>query len=236
MILENTLPFYIIHYTPLKERKLFLEQQLDREDIAISEWVTEQSLVDCDLTQLYDSSERALAKRLASPFSQFGYRHHCELKRNLIEVTAQHFLAYKKILEANHSYAVILEDDVILQQAFKRRLFSCIRQLPTSFDVLYFGDGCGGHHQKLTNLQKVQSLLGMRTIFKRENCQSRYADSYLVSNAFVKKIFSSFDSFHFPIDWELNYLQSALSMNIWWAEPTLSIQGSFYGNFKSGLA
>jgi GR25 family glycosyltransferase involved in LPS biosynthesis len=235
MISVQEMPVFVIHYTPLVGRREHLEHQLATHGIPKAEWITEKDIAHYDLDTVYDPSPERFHRRMKTPFANLKYGEYRPLKRNVIEVTIQHIEAYRRILERRIPHAVILEDDVVLERDFLKRLGRYVRQLPPDYDVLYFGAGRGFLHVERSYRERILGAFHLRNVFRRDNCQSRFADSYLISQKAVAQIVPEVATFQLPIDWELNYVQTTLRMNVYWAEPTLSHQGSASGKFKSGL-
>lgn len=226
---------FVCHYSPLTVRKKYLDKVLPELGFADIEWVTEKDIINYDLSKVYDSSPQALSLRNSTSFAKFGVKNHRILRKSEAELTLQHFECYRRIFEQNLDMAVIFEDDVIFKNHFVKRFNQYLEELPSSFDVLYFGKGCGHHRSPMSILDFFNNLSGKKYLFKNRECRSRFTDSYVVSHAAAGKFFQKGLPFHLPIDWELNYLQSWLDMEIYWAEPTLTFQGSKYGYYKSSL-
>ena len=235
MIHVRSLPFFVIHYTPLTDRREHLERQLAACRIARVEWITERDVADYDLETMYDASTERFQRRMSTPFGKLKYGEYKPLERNVIEVTAQHIEGYRRIWQRGLPHAVILEDDVVFARGFVTRLGRYLQQLPDDFDVLYFGEGRGHLHVERTRRERLLGKLYRKNVFRRENYQSRYADSYLISHGAAARLAREMATFQLPIDWELNYVQTKLEMKVYWAEPTLSRQGSASGMFRSGL-
>jgi GR25 family glycosyltransferase involved in LPS biosynthesis len=236
MIRVQDVPFFVVHYTPLADRRRHLEQQLTQYRIREVGWVTEKDIAHYDLAAMYDASAERLRNRMNTPFRDLKYGAYRVLKKYEIEVTAQHIEVYRRILTRSIPDAVVLEDDVVLERRFLKRFGLYVRQLPDDYDVLYFG--AGGRvalHVERSVREKVLGALYRKNVFRRGNYQSRYADSYLISLKAAARIVPQMRTFQFPIDWEMNYVQTKLRMNVYWAEPTLSRQGSASGRFESGL-
>lgn len=237
MIRIQDMPFFVVHYTPLADRRRHLEQQLAQHRIGAVEWITEHDIAHYDLAAMYDASAERFRRRMSTPFGDLKYGAYRMLSRNEIEVTAQHIEAYRRIVQRRTPHAVILEDDVVLERGFLKRLERYVRQLPEDYDVLYFGaGGRAALHAERSAWERVLGALHRKNVFRRENYQSRYADSYLISGKAAARIVPQMTTFQLPIDWEMNYVQTKLKMNVYWAEPTLSRQGSASGRFASGLA
>lgn len=226
---------FICHYTPLKERKTYLENILPKLGFTDIEWVTEQSILNYDFSKVYDPSPEALAVRNKTTFSRFGIKSQRPLSKAEIEITLQHYECYHRILEQKLPKAVIFEDDVVFKKKFSVHFNRFLNELPTSWDIFYFGSGCGNHGAPLGLSNIILNILGKKHVFKNKECRSRFTDSYVISAQAADTILAHCFPFHLPIDRELNYLQSAFNMSIYWSEPTLSYQGSKYGAYKSNL-
>lgn len=209
---------YVVHYTPLKERKKFLLNEFNK-----------HSLIHYFIED-YDR-EKLLDKDLKIFNSKFP-KHQCG-------ITLSHICAYKKIINNEYKYSLILEDDVILDDNFKDKLNKSLKQLPTDYDMLFIGDGCNLHIQ--SSIIKPQQLIYKKC---REptswggNGATRCTDSYLVSKKSAKKIINYISNLkegtvHMPIDWWLNKIIRDLKLEIYWMEPTIATQGTQNGKYKS---
>jgi len=226
---------FVCHYTKLAERKKYLESKLPALGFTDVEWVTENDILNYNMDDVYDSSPEALVKRNATAFARFGTKKQKPLTRPLIEITLQHFEAYRRIVDQKLPMAVVFEDDVLFKKTFSDRFNRYIEELPEDWDIFYFGRGCGGHHAPMTISERFSNLLGKKHVFKNKECRSRFSDSYVITSKAAEMILSQCFPFHMPIDWELNYLQSSMSMNIYWSEPTITYQGSKSGAYSSSL-
>jgi len=228
-------PLFIIHYTPLNERKMHLSMELNRFGFTDITWVTEKSISNYDIKTIYNRTPELMQERLQRGVDWFGASDFPPMSQPEIEVTTQHIEAIRQIVERGIAHAIILEDDVVFEKNFFQRMVSYCNQLPNNYDLFYFGSGCGAHHHKRTLIQKLKGLFLLENVFKRENKQSRYADSYMISLKAAKTFHSELTTFQFPIDWESNCIQQKNHMNIYWGEPTLTHQGSSSGKYQSGL-
>jgi GR25 family glycosyltransferase involved in LPS biosynthesis len=226
---------FVCHYSPLKDRRAYLESVLPDLGFSDVEWVTENDIGRYDTGTSYDASPQALALRNATVFSKFGMKRQRPLSKAEIEITLQHIECFNRIAAQKPAMAAIFEDDVRFKKKFKRFFSRFIDELPPAFDVFYFGKGCGHHRSPMSLSERMQNILGKKYVFKNKECRSRFTDSYVVSAAAAQKLFTKCFPFHLVIDWELNYLQSSMAMEIYWSEPTLTFQGSKYGYYKSSL-
>ncbi len=187
------------------------------------------------MNEVYDASQEALAQRNATDFSKYGVKQTSTLSKAEIEVTLQHFECYRRIVSSGVANAVIFEDDVIFKKHFKQ-LFNCFTaELPTDCDIFYFGKGCGRRPAPMTGYDRIQNILGKKYIFKNKKSQSRFTDSYMVSARAAQALVQNGFPFHLPIDWELNYLQPMLKLNVYWSHPMITFQGSKFGYYKSSI-
>jgi len=69
-----------------------------------------------------------------------------------------HMNTWKLFLESNEEYAIIFEDDVILEPDFNDKLEVALKEIPKDYDILYLG--CMG----CDNNQKVNILKGLSNI------------------------------------------------------------------------
>lgn len=137
-------------------------------------------------------------------------------------ISLSHFYCYKEILK-NYNYALILEDDAIFNNVFSRAIRFYMQHLPSDWDMLFLGDGCGMHIPK-NILQKNKNC----HIFRSNS--TRCTDSYLVSKKCAEKIIAEIESDGFvcnmPIDHWLNVVINKYDLKVFWAEPTIVTQGS----------
>ena len=71
--------------------------------------------------------------------------------------------------------------------------------------------------------------------YRMNHPASRCTDSILISKKAAIKLSKNIFPFDHPIDWEIGYQQKAEDVIVYWWEPTLVMQGSENGNFKSAL-
>ena len=90
---------FVCHYSKLTERRRYLEQKLPEVGFNEIEWVTENDIKSYDLETVYDLSSNALSLRNKSQFSIYGITEQRPLRRPEIELTLQHFEAYRRIAE-----------------------------------------------------------------------------------------------------------------------------------------
>jgi glycosyl transferase family 25 len=199
---------FITHYSKLIERKEHILKQFDKENITEFEFV-----------EKYDKDE--ITEEEASLFPP-------NHKKDIMSLSLKHYFIYQEVLD-KYDYALVFEDDVILDDNFMEKLNNYIKELPEDYDMLFIGNGCGLH---------VNSDLLIPDIHIYKNGGSRCTDSYVVSKKGCKKLLEYKDSRRSNdqgIDWWINYASRDMGLNIYWCEPTIVCQGSQNGTFHPSL-
>ena len=217
----SLLKVFIIHYTPLTDRKQFLRQEMLNHSLhhEYVECYDRENLTEHDLS-IFDMSQVKLSE--------------CSLIR-------KHIDAYCRISSSPFAHNLILEDDVILSDEFRNRIDAGLLQLPRDYDMLFIGDGCGLHIPDSV-------IHSNRIIYKK--CReptdwggdgaTRCTDSYLVSSNCAKKLIKYVMglgkmAIKKPADWWLNQVIRDLELEVYWMEPTIVTQGSSTGKYNSSL-
>lgn len=189
---------YITHYSPLVSRKEFMIQQVKKHNLDAFFIETEE-----------------------------GPGIYKNLKLNDISLTKKHIEAWNIIAHGDDPYALILEDDAILEDDFTTKLNNYISQLPSYFDMLFIGNGCNLHmHIEKGNIIRRPNELGIT------RCTDSYVISKTCANRLLQRVNEVIDK---PIDHWMNQLGTELNLIGFWAEPTIVSQGSETGLFKKAL-
>lgn len=217
---------YVIHYTPLKERKQFLLNEFNKHSLIYHfiEDYDRENLSDEDL-KIFDT--------------KFNYFNNISMSKSQCGITLSHINAYKKIMNNEYKYSLIIEDDVILDDKFGDKLNKGLEQLPDDYDMLFIGNGCNLHIP--LNKRRPDKFIYKKC---REPTDwgglggTRCTDSYLVSKKGAKKLMSYISklkegAINIPIDWWLNQVIQDLKLEIYWMEPTIITQGTETGKYKS---
>lgn len=160
-----------------------------------------------------------------------------KLKLSEISCSMKHFCAFSKI---QTEYALILEDDVIVESNFSETLRDYISQTPKDFDMLFIGNGCNFH------ISKEITKNSTTNIYLKDNFPSkgggagatRCTDSYVITKRCAKKflrIKQNNPRIDKPMGWWMNVMIRNHSMKIYWAEPTIVRQGSQTGLFPTTI-
>ena len=212
---------YITHYDKLTERKKHILEQLSRFNL------------ECEFVSNYGKEN--LTNKVKSMFRN--------LSDSEISISMHHLECYRRIVNNNDEYAIIFEDDVILHNDFKNMIEKYINDLPEDWDMLFFGEGSGVHIPKSRISDECNIYVKSTDLINKNkdgiNGSTRCADSYLISKKCCQKILEKINKpgyiISMPFDHLLNYINFYNKFNIYWAEPTLTTQGTGNGTFKSSI-
>jgi len=211
---------YVVHYTPLRERKASILQQFEREDLTV------QFIESFDREAL---SEKDLEKFGLSPSFRTG-------TKSLILKTIE---TWRRISAGDKAFGLIFEDDAILAENFKDKLVSYLEELPADFDVLMINGGCNLHIPVSAQIPgKHIYFRGVHPTVWGGNGGTRCTDGYIISKACAQRFVNIFDalpprSIHLPLDWWMNELMRMIDAKVYWAEPSIVLQGTETGLFKT---
>ena len=213
------LQIYVVHYTPLKERKRFLLNEFNKRSLNYHfiEDYDREKLLDKDLI-IFDD----------------------KLPKYLCAIQLAHIQAYKEIINSDYKYNLIFEDDVILHPNFNEKLKKGLEELPDDYDLLFIGDGCGLHiHESIIQPSKLIYKKCRTPTFWGGDGGTRCTDSYLVSKKCAKKLIKYVENLKVGeiqirgSDWWLNSVIRDLQLEIYWMEPTIVTQGTQSGKYHS---
>jgi GR25 family glycosyltransferase involved in LPS biosynthesis len=230
MEIKNLNKIYVIHYEPLKERKLYLVKKMKELGLEkYTEWIISKK--DEDVVKkdwgLYDSSKKALEEHEKIIGSKLP-----KIEKIDIIMTIQHLKIFKKIAEENKGgVSVIFEDDVLLSNNFPERLNETIQKLSKmNWDICYTDKG-GLFIEP--NIKK--DPFGEITLYKPPERKSNTTGSYIINNKSLKKILKMMKNIAVGPDLEMSYIQKKNKLEVYWAIPFLTIQGSIEGIYQSNI-
>ena len=212
----------VIHYDKLIERKTHILEQFNKYEL------------ECEFVSNF-------GKDILTQNDKAKFRN---LSDGEISLTLHHFECFKRISE-NYDYAIIFEDDVILSENFKNIIEKYIKDLPNNWDMLFFGEGNGFHIPSYRLIPEIniykKSVKLINKIPGSVNGSTRCTDSYVISKKCCQKILKKINSPNYiitmPIDHLLNNINYNNNFNIYWAEPTITTQGTSNKNktFETSL-
>ena len=188
---------FIIHYTKLKERKINILNQLKDNNITNYEFIDK-----------YD-------REIVSTETIHSYINNLQLTIAERCVGIAHIETYKKIIENNYKFCLILEDDIILTDNFIDKLNKYLECMPNDLDLGFLVDGCNFHANNITSSQIWYNMHAGRT-----------ASAYLITNTACAKILTTIIPFYMPIDHQLNIEIKTHNLQSYWCEPTICTEGS----------
>lgn len=211
---------YVIHYTPLKERKHFQLYQLDKLSLKNNVFIEKYDKENLEVDDLIKFNKK-------------------KINLGTISLFRKHIYTIELIQKSNFKYNLVLEDDVILDKNFNNKLSKALKQLPNDYDMLLIGNGCNLHIPMST--QKPNKF-----IYKKCNEPTRWGgngatrctDSYFVSKKCAEKLINYItkickNSINQNSDWWLNEVIRDLKLEIYWMEPTIVTQGTQNGKYSS---
>lgn len=209
---------FIVHYKKLLERKIHILEQFIKHDIRDYEFI---------------EIDRDEIKEDVLPYFEDNY------SKVLIAIALSHFDIYRKIAESKENqYALILEDDVILDVDFTKKLNGYLAELPTDYDMLFIGNGAYLHISD-------EQIIPNKHIYEKCHDQTEWGglgatrclDSYFLSKKGAIILCEYIQNLKYvindPIDLWLNIVIKEKNMKVFWAEPTIVSQGTQCGLFES---
>jgi GR25 family glycosyltransferase involved in LPS biosynthesis len=219
----NVKKTYILHFSPLVERKQRLVGVLRQEKIN-GYWIEKEPTTK-EISLLYSEQEnqweaKINKMKIFSPKRKLNYAE--------ISLNYKHIKAYEDIVKNNLDTALILEDDVILEDNFSEKFNKQLEMTPPDWDVIFIGSGC---NLKIPSEQIKKGT----TAYLKEHPASKCSDSYIIKKSSAEKFLNNIIPFTFPTDFELNYQMLIHNMKVYWWEPSITKQGSETGLFKTSL-
>ncbi|MBU3913352.1 MAG: glycosyltransferase family 25 protein [Nanoarchaeota archaeon] len=221
---------YILHYAPLKERKVYLERRLNELGLeSYSEWITSEKDEKFEKKELsfYDPSEKALKERrrvLGHNWAKIG--------RLDIIMNLQHLNLLKRIATKNsNKVSMVCEDDILLEKDFPEKLSLTIKKLSKiKWDICYTDKGA-----LFVEPKKVEEEL---FLYFPKDRRSNTTGSYLITGRSAKKFVRLRKNFSISPDNEMSFIQKKYKMRVCWALPFLTHQGSiekvYVSNVRTG--
>ena len=205
---------FVVHYKKLIDRKDFIINQFKKYNITDYEFIE----IDRDELEGYDLS---IFENIPNSYMAIGL---------------SHIYAYNKIKD-NYDEALIFEDDVIFCDNFINIFNYYLTQLPKDYDMVFLGSCCNlkiQEHNLIPNKHIYEKSLEPTEWGGLGSTRALY--SYLVSKKCAIKICKYIDSIKYKIDlasdqW-INIVARDINLKMYWAEPTIAIQGSEIGIFE----
>lgn len=204
---------YMIHYTPLKERKQRLLESIPFD----MQWIESEPK-----HQYWNTDKKNWEEKV---IPHIPYR---QLKESEISLAHKIIEALKDIVKNGYKRSLIFEDDVILIEDFVNTFNANLSATAQDWDFIFIGSGC--------NLRVPRNrLVEGQVAYKVPHPATKCTDSFCVTLEAAKKVLDTIIPFTFPIDFELNYQLALHDMNVYWWEPPIVQQGSQCGLHRSAI-
>jgi GR25 family glycosyltransferase involved in LPS biosynthesis len=207
---------YIIHYTPLNDRKVHIQKECDHAGIT-------PIYVEAHDREVLTDEQKAKFEglRLAS-----------------VSLILKHVEAWRLIAKGTRPWGLIFEDDAILCDEFMTRFTEYMSETPEDFDVVMINEGCNMHiPSDYIEPDKHIYLRGTHVSIYCGNGGTRCLDGYVITKSCAEKFVSLFDNYPTKItltsDWLTNVFMREIDAVVYWAEPNLVSQGTETGLFAN---
>ena len=202
---------YICHYPPLSDRKAYLDTVLPTLGIPFQFFNSFNRDNISNYKHFFTDDIKTLQSKGWNSTPP-------NMSPSIKATTLEHLKIYENIYFSNDDYSIVLEDDAILVKNFKERILKLISVLPPDWDIVHFSKGCEGRPQIQCN--------DNTNLVKMESRNSWTASGYLIKKNTARLLHKNMLPIALPIDFELNYIQNLLKMNVYWAADPLVYEGS----------
>lgn len=219
---------YVIHFDKLVERKVHLEEQLNREGLR-AEWFIQRGedvytkeeiakYYKYDTNKWIEKIKIAKLNRIPRP-----------LGKAEVDISINHFKLLERISEDKGNLFLILEDDVVLCEEFTYTLQKVLGELEKVEWDICFLDWCN------TTPPRKGGIVEIVDQRKNEDSDSWGLAAYLIKPRAAAELLRDFDHFTLVCDDEIRYLVKKKRLVPKWSLPPLAEQGSISGKFTSSL-
>lgn len=222
----------ILHCKKLTERKQNMLNQMNKfgfTDYSFYENYDASELSENFINQHYISGLKDFetwSKKVSlwGPSALGYHQKQCNIAE--ISLTIKFGKVFEFLNKFENDIFIIFEDDVILCDNFDTKFKQFLNRTPDNWDAIYFGSGA--------NL-KPSDINSNIIAYLKSHPASRCADSIVLKKKTVQDLASTWFPFNLISDWELGYQHYAHNHKVYWWEPSLVLQGSEHGMFRSTL-
>ena len=230
--MKNNLKIYIVHYTKLTERKIYLDNLLKDKNIEF-EYINEFDQEELNQNNIghYYKDDEDLFNTKSKIWNKKANKYYV-LSRPEISCSIKHIDALNKIAYSNKDFGLVLEDDAI---PYKDDYLSQIEKILSKsikWDALFIGNGLGENFRnKKIGYKRFFPIKNIKVSHPATNC----LEAYIIKKEIAKKIVDSILPFNLVIDWELAYQFYKLDLNIHWIKKPIFFQGTKENIYESTL-
>lgn len=211
-MLNNIDKIYVCHYTKLTDRKIILQETLNKLGLDV-EWVEVYD------KEVMDLSNYPLYKQV------FNINNNCirKLKDSEISLILKHNYIWEDMIKNNYQNVLVLEDDVMFVDNFIN-LFNCYtKELPMDYDLLWVGSCCGIHAKMIED----------KHIYKSKG--SRCTHAYMINQKCAIKMIMEHKNINLPVDFMFNQVIEKYNLDNYWLEPSLINQNKKFNSSIQNL-
>ncbi len=141
----------------------------------------------------------------------------------------KHILAYEEVVQQNLEFALILEDDIFLENNFDEIIAAALYEAQKLNLKNYFIS------LEDSNLKYVAGKELIEGKYLYPKFKGRLAGAYLVDKITCQNILTEIknNKCNLTIDWFHNYCAELNLLQIYWLHPTIAYQGSLTGSIPS---
>ncbi|AWI90317.1 hypothetical protein C0214_19905 [Methylobacterium sp. DM1] len=245
------LPVFVMHYTPLAERRAMMDRQLALHGLSSAVYIEEydrEAIGPEDMSRFYRNDparHREMTDAIGNRFLEAIAWHpekqawhegvdysrphvtpYAPMSGSEISLCCKHAIALERASRPENEITLMLEDDAILCDDFTNRMIANLDATPPDWDIIFPGSALG---------TKAPGRREGQVAYLMNPPHVRCSDSYLITRAAAARLYKSFVPFTLPYDFELMYWLNKLGFKTYWWEPSLVVQGSENGAFSSAL-
>jgi len=215
---------YLMHYSPLKERRAFITEQLSLKGIQDFEVIKEfdrEELTEQIISEYYNQDPEAHRQSCQISMREEEYNYE-KMTTSSISLNMKHIAAFNKFINQDKEFGVFLEDDCRFYSD-STSIENVITNAPSRWDVIVLG---GSFDHNICTYQSRYQWKGC--IYMQANHPSTNTTSSILYNkSAIPKILPHLKPFCLPIDWQLNYAFHKAKLSVWHIYPYLCTQGDF---------
>ncbi len=208
----NVEKIIIIHYTPLVERKEYLQGWFHTNNVQNFFFKA-----DCDRENLTGDVIQQWATDVAKK----------RLDKGTMAVNIAWWQTINGIANGQDELVLVLEDDAIFCDDFLPRFNDALKTLPEDFEIGWLVDGFG--------FKIKREFLREDCVWYRAPRQNRTTGAVLLKKSAAQKIIAAYPRFDIVVDAQITEICHALHLGSYWMEPALITQGTQRGVYGSAL-
>ena len=206
---------YLINMPKNIDRLKNFEQSYANSDMSFKKFNVFPAIIGKELNIIDYVSPKAYTQLLIS--EKTGTRmHHYDLTRGAVGCYLSHLSIYKKIIENNLNYGIILEDDAIIANDFYKRLLHGLNVVPKDWDIFLLGVIClkCDIGKEYINIERFWGTHG-----------------YIINNQSAKKLIEYLDKpLSKQIDADMSLLIKKGIINVYAINPIIVAQDNKFGS------